>query len=408
VDLKEQDVIMVLTDISGYTAFMKSNETSLAHSQMVVAELLTALLEEVALPLTLSKVEGDALFLYAVKEGDEMDWEQARKGISEKFYTFFHTFAHKAEELNLHSICKCSACTNIDKLRLKVVAHSGKMVFSRIGTQVEISGIDAIIAHRLLKNSVKGDQYILMTEQAQRDIPLPGLKSWESQETYDEIGTIKTTVYLAPEPPPYVPDATVKYSSVFRDSLRQEVQKEYSEVATHPEKGFHFHTGRKLAEMLGYQKEWLEGIPELSAESFAGTGNPFSVGLLRSGEHVVDVGSGAGIDSLIAGKMVGSEGRVIGVDMTPAMLEKARASAAQMGTANVEFRHGFAEELPVEDGWADVIISNGVINLCPDKSLAFREMFRVLRPDGRLQIGDILVKKAVPESAKKNIDLWTG
>jgi arsenite methyltransferase len=192
------------------------------------------------------------------------------------------------------------------------------------------------------------------------------------------------------------------------DALRQAIREEYSVVADHPEQGFHFHTGRHLAQLLGYEDAWLEGIPEESLASFAGTGNPFRVGALLPGEHVVDVGCGAGFDSLIAGRMVGKQGRVVGVDMTPAMLAKARASASAAGRANVMFRQGFAEALPVEEGWADVVISNGVLNLMPDKAAALTEMARVLKPGGRLQIGDILVQRAVPESAKREIDLWTG
>ena len=192
------------------------------------------------------------------------------------------------------------------------------------------------------------------------------------------------------------------------DVLRHAIQEEYAEVATEPEKGFHFHTGRPLSRLLEYADEWLIGIPESSIQSFAGTGNPFNLGELITGERVVDVGCGAGIDSLIAAKKVGPEGRVIGVDMTPAMLEKARQSANEMGLANVEFREGYAEALPVEEGWADVVISNGVLNLMPDKAAVLEEMSRVLKPGGRLQIGDILVQKAVPESAKRKIDLWTG
>jgi arsenite methyltransferase len=192
------------------------------------------------------------------------------------------------------------------------------------------------------------------------------------------------------------------------DELREAIQDEYAEVALHPEKGFHFHTGRPLARLLGYQDEWLEGIPEPSIESFAGTGNPFSLGELHPDDHVVDVGCGAGIDSLIAARMVGPTGRVIGVDMTPAMLEKAHHAAEGAGLTDVEFRHGYGESLPVEDAWADVVISNGVLNLMPDKTAALKEMARVLKPGGRLQIGDILVQKAVPVSAKNKIDLWTG
>ncbi len=203
-------------------------------------------------------------------------------------------------------------------------------------------------------------------------------------------------------------DHTLEEPKLDVNTLRQAIQEEYAEVAANPEKGFHFHTGRPLARMLEYADEWLEGIPESSIESFAGTGNPFSLGELRPGERVVDVGCGAGIDSLIAAKKVGPEGRVIGVDMTPSMLEKARHAAEETGLANVEFREGYAEALPVNDGWADVVISNGVLNLMPDKAAGLHEMARVLKPGGRLQIGDILVQKAVPASAKQRIDLWTG
>lgn len=190
--------------------------------------------------------------------------------------------------------------------------------------------------------------------------------------------------------------------------LRTAISEEYTAVALKPNQGFHFHTGRYLAGLLGYADEWLSGIPETSIESFAGTGNPFSLDQIRSGERVVDVGSGAGIDSLIAAKMVGPTGQVIGVDMTPAMLDKARRAAVEAGLTNAEFRQGYAESLPVPDGWADVIISNGVLNLMPDKAATLNEMARVLKPTGRLQIGDILVQTAVPEDAKSDISLWTG
>ncbi len=192
------------------------------------------------------------------------------------------------------------------------------------------------------------------------------------------------------------------------ERLREAIQEEYATVAADPERGFHFHTGRPLARLLRYEEAWLEGVPEESIASFAGTGNPFSLGPPGRGERVVDVGAGAGIDSLIAGKMVGPEGRVIGVDMTPAMLTKARAAAARMGASHVEFREGLAESLPVPDGWADVVISNGVLNLFPDKLAGLGEMARVLRPGGRLQLADILVQKPVGEGARRDIDLWKG
>jgi arsenite methyltransferase len=192
------------------------------------------------------------------------------------------------------------------------------------------------------------------------------------------------------------------------DTLRNAVRKEYAEVAANPTKGFHFHTGRPLAKILGYPDKWIDAVPESALACLAGTGNPFSLGEIQPEEHVVDVGSGGGFDSFIAARLVGKTGAVIGVDMTPEMLHKARTAAAEAGVDNVEFRAGHAEALPVPDGWADVVISNGVVNLCPDKVGVFREMYRVLKPGGRLQIGDILVETPVPEAAKENIDLWTG
>jgi SAM-dependent methyltransferase len=192
------------------------------------------------------------------------------------------------------------------------------------------------------------------------------------------------------------------------DTLRCEIRNEYAEVADNPQRGFHFHTGRPLAKILGYSEEHLDAVPESAIESFAGTGNPFSLGEIQPGARVVDVGSGAGIDSLIAGYLTGPDGHVIGIDMTPEMLKKAAAAAETAGMAHLEFREGYAEALPVPDGWADVVISNGVVNLCPDKLTAFGEMYRVLKPGGRIQIGDILVQKEVPADAKRDIDLWKG
>lgn len=202
------------------------------------------------------------------------------------------------------------------------------------------------------------------------------------------------------------PDAASNELDV--DELRQAIQAEYTEVAVHPEREFHFHTSRRLAAILGYPEEWLVGMPESALESFAGTGNPFSLGELVAGDRVVDVGSGAGFDSLIAARMVGPSGRVVGVDMTPAMLQKARRSAEEAGIGNVEFREGYGEALPVSDAWADVVISNGVLNLMPDKRAGLAEMARVLRPGGRLQIGDILVQKPISAETRRRIDLWTG
>lgn len=190
--------------------------------------------------------------------------------------------------------------------------------------------------------------------------------------------------------------------------LRQAIQAEYAEVAAAPDQGFHFHTGRPLARMLDYDPAETEHLPDSVIESFAGVGNPFLFGRLQTGETVVEVGSGGGFDAVLAAQQVGPTGRVIGVDMTPEMLAKARANAATLGLAHLELREGFIEQLPVADDTADVVISNGVINLSPAKEQVFAELFRVLKPGGRLQIADIIVEKPVPEGAKESIELWTG
>jgi SAM-dependent methyltransferase len=191
------------------------------------------------------------------------------------------------------------------------------------------------------------------------------------------------------------------------DALRREVSSKYREVAVAPDGEYHFHTGRPLAARLGYDTAVVDALPDAAVESFSGVGNPFSLRSLAKGEGVVDCGAGAGFDSFIAAGQVGPEGRVVGVDMTAEMLAKSRATAKAMACGNVEFREGYLEEMPVDDGWADVVISNGVINLCADKKRVFAEIHRVLRPGGRLQFADIANSEPVPESAIQNIDLWT-
>ncbi len=190
-------------------------------------------------------------------------------------------------------------------------------------------------------------------------------------------------------------------------ALRDEVKAKYRDVAVNPHGTFHFHTGRPLARRLGYDETLVARMPETAIEAFAGVGNPFSQGALSTGERVVDLGSGGGFDCFVAAEQVGAEGHVVGVDMTEEMLSRSRAAAAAMGLGNVEFRQGVLEDLPVETGWADVVISNGVINLCADKRRVFTEIMRVLRPGGRLQFADIATGKVVPEAATRNIDLWT-
>ena len=203
-------------------------------------------------------------------------------------------------------------------------------------------------------------------------------------------------------------ERAVQPAKVDREQLRQQIQAKYTDVALEPEQGFHFHTGRPLAAMLGYSNADIDALPASAVESFAGTGNPFSLGALRPGETVLDIGCGAGFDTLIAARQVGAAGRVVAVDMTEAMLAKTRAGAADLRLSNVEARLGYAEALPVEDASIDVVISNGVINLTPDKVQAMREVWRVLKPGGRFQIADIIVHKEVPQDAKDDIDLWSG
>jgi SAM-dependent methyltransferase len=192
------------------------------------------------------------------------------------------------------------------------------------------------------------------------------------------------------------------------DQLREQVQVKYRDVALVPGGSYHFHTGRRLAARLGYETAVVAALADRAVESFAGVGNPFGLRRLEPGERVVDVGSGAGFDSFVAAAQVGPSGRVVGVDMTPEMLAKSRATATELGLDGVEFREGLAEKLPVEDGWADVVISNGVINLCADKQQVFAEVHRVLRPGGWFQFADIANGRPVPAEALRDIDLWTG
>jgi arsenite methyltransferase len=190
--------------------------------------------------------------------------------------------------------------------------------------------------------------------------------------------------------------------------LKCEIKKTYSRVSQEPDEDFVFPTGRAWALDLGYPPDLVARLPEAAAESFAGVANPFALGTLERGEIVLDIGSGAGTDSLVAAQMVGSQGRVTGIDMTPEMLAKARAAAAEMDATNVEFVEGEAETLPFEDESFDVVISNGVVDLVPDKDAVFSEIHRVLHPRGRIQIADVTIQNPVSEEGRRNIDLWTG
>jgi SAM-dependent methyltransferase len=189
--------------------------------------------------------------------------------------------------------------------------------------------------------------------------------------------------------------------------LKSEIKKTYASVSQEPEKDFIFPTGRPWAEDLGYPAE-LANVPDTAVGSFAGVANPWQLGRLAPGERVLDLGWGAGTDSLIAAQMVGPEGHVTGIDMTPQMLAKARSAAAAMGAENVDFVEGEAERLSFADRSFDVVISNGVIDLIPDKEAVFSELFRVLAPGGRMQIADVTIQRPVSEEGRRNIDLWTG
>ena len=191
-------------------------------------------------------------------------------------------------------------------------------------------------------------------------------------------------------------------------SLREQVRDKYRNVALTPHAEHHFHTGRPLAARLGYDQTVIDAFPDQAVESFAGVGNPFSLRPLAPGERVVDLGSGAGFDSFIAAGQVSITGEVVGIDMTPEMLTKSRRTAEELGFTHVSFRDGLAEAIPVADGWADAVISNGVINLCADKQAVFGEIRRVLRPGGVVQFADIANGRPIPLEALRDIDLWTG
>jgi arsenite methyltransferase len=191
------------------------------------------------------------------------------------------------------------------------------------------------------------------------------------------------------------------------DLLKSEIRNTYASVSQEPERDFIFPTGRGWAQDLGYPPE-LANVPEAAVESFAGVANPWELGRLSAGERVLDLGCGAGTDSLVAAQMVGPDGSVVGIDMTPEMLAKAQRAAAEMGAANVEFIEGEIELLPFADESVDVVISNGVIDLLPDKDTVFAEIYRVLRPGGRIQFADVTIQQPVSEEGKHNIDLWTG
>lgn len=405
-----QPVLLMLVDISGYTKFMVSHDKELRHSQMIIGALLESLIDQVDVPLRVSQIEGDALLLYAVKSGDEEVWRRRSSNLVARLISLFQVFRERLLEIGAYSVCMCEACAKVGDLKLKIIAHSGEALLTHVGEFPTLSGVDVITVHRLAKNSVPEEEYVLLTEAAYRDLGVPpGAQVRESTEEYD-TGTFKTYIYL-PEVEVDLDEEAIRANFSNQNAavriLRDEISREYTDVAFEPDRGYHFNTGRAALAMNGYEQEWIDGIPESAISSFSGMGNPLSMGMPIDGEYVVDIGSGAGVDSIIAARATGPAGHVIGVDMTQAMLDKANRAKAEVGLDQLEFRIGYSESIPISDGWADLVISNGVVNLSPDKGRVFKEIFRVLRPGGRIQIADITVEKEIPEGAKHDIDLWT-
>lgn len=405
-----QPVLLMLVDISGYTKFMVSHDKELRHSQMIIGALLESLIDQVDVPLRVSQIEGDALLLYAVKSGDEEVWRRRSSNLVARLISLFQVFRERLLEIGAYSVCMCEACAKVGDLKLKIIAHSGEALLTHVGEFPSLSGVDVITVHRLAKNSVPEEEYVLLTEAAYRDLGVPpGAQVRESTEEYD-TGTFKTYIYL-PEVEVDLDEEAIRANFSNQNAavriLRDEISREYTDVAFEPDRGYHFNTGRAALAMNGYEQEWIDGIPESAISSFSGMGNPLSMGMPIDGEYVVDIGSGAGVDSIIAARATGPAGHVIGVDMTQAMLDKANRAKAEVGLDQLEFRIGYSESIPISDGWADLVISNGVVNLSPDKGRVFKEIFRVLRPGGRIQIADITVEKEIPEGAKHDIDLWT-
>jgi hypothetical protein len=194
--LVEQDVILIIADISGYTEFMLANHRAAIHGQLIINELIEAIIEEVEIPLEVAKLEGDAVFLYALKDSSAADWEDTKRQIGGKLMRFFSAFADRLEHLHSTGIgCNCGACANSHNLKLKVIVHSGQAAIYKLRHFVELAGVDVIIVHRLLKNSVNLNEYILLTDAAYHDVAIPGEPSETSSETYDYIGDIKTHIY---------------------------------------------------------------------------------------------------------------------------------------------------------------------------------------------------------------------
>lgn len=207
----EKEVVLLLADISGYTKFMIASHTDQVHGQVVITELLKAVIRQVEIPLEISKLEGDAVFLYALKQGDEASWEDVRKRIGDKLLRFFQAFEEKMAEFTGSNLCTCGACRNMRELKLKVLVHYGKALFYDIGKFHELSGVDVILIHRLLKNTVKEKEYILLTEAAHKKVHIMKEHDLvERQEPCDDFGNVKCYIYYPSQAAPRPAEAIRK------------------------------------------------------------------------------------------------------------------------------------------------------------------------------------------------------
>ncbi len=209
---RTEQVVLILADISGYTRFMLASQEALVHGQQVITELLESIIREVEIPLEVKEIEGDAVFLYAIKPDDDAAWEEARRMIGRKLISFFEAFARTILWASESTLCPCAVCENFDQLKLKIVVHSGEALFHRVGRFSDVSGVDVILVHRLLKNSVKSDEYVLMTKAAYRDISFPvDVELSKGEEHYPEFGAIPTYTYVAKGGGPPTRDALERY-----------------------------------------------------------------------------------------------------------------------------------------------------------------------------------------------------
>jgi hypothetical protein len=249
-----EPVLLIIADISGYTRYMTANAKTLGHSQTIITELVKAIIRQIELPMEVAKLEGDAVFLFCRKPADPQPGRELKKIIGDKLITFFQRFSDKIKELSQSTTCTCNACTHIEKLRLKVVVHSGEALFHRVFNFVELAGVDVIIVHRLLKNSVAADQYLLLTEAARHDVEFSKpMHLTGGCENYDDIGTIKTLVFLAEsESTGFEPPAAASFGGRFSRSLKLFCQLWFAPFASRSNQFRHLESGATTFGRMGF------------------------------------------------------------------------------------------------------------------------------------------------------------